>query len=36
MAAQWGWPIALAVAGAVALVGAVLWLKIDPAKGLDG
>ncbi len=36
MAGQWGWPIALAVAGAVALVGAVLWLKIDPAKGLDG
>jgi len=36
MAAQWGWPIALAVAGAVALVGAVLWLLIDPAKALDG
>ena len=36
MAAQWGWPIALAVAGAVALVGAGLWLKIDPAKALDG
>jgi ACS family glucarate transporter-like MFS transporter len=36
MAAQWGWPIALAVAGAVALVGAVLWLKIDPAKVVDG
>ncbi len=36
MAAQWGWPIALAVAGAVALVGALLWLKIDPAKALDG
>jgi len=32
MAAQWGWPIALAVAGAVALVGAVLWLKIDPTR----
>jgi ACS family glucarate transporter-like MFS transporter len=32
MAAQWGWPIALAVAGAVALVGAVLWLKIDPQR----
>ena len=29
MAAQWGWPMALAAAGAVALVGAVLWLKID-------
>jgi ACS family glucarate transporter-like MFS transporter len=29
MASQWGWPIALAIAGAVALLGAVIWLKID-------
>jgi ACS family glucarate transporter-like MFS transporter len=29
MAAQWGWPVALAAAGAVAILGAVLWLKID-------
>ena len=36
MAAQWGWPIALAAAGAVALLGAVLWVKIDPAQKLDG
>jgi ACS family glucarate transporter-like MFS transporter len=35
MAAQWGWPMALAAAGAVALVGAVLWLKIDPAQKPD-
>src|SRR5262249_40084884 len=36
MAAQWGWPMALAAAGAVALVGAVLWFKIDPAQEPDG
>jgi hypothetical protein len=36
MAEQWGWPIALAAAGAVALLGAVLWFKIDPAQKLDG
>jgi len=35
MAAQWGWPIALAAAGAVALLGAVLWVNIDPAQKLD-
>jgi ACS family glucarate transporter-like MFS transporter len=29
MAAQWGWPIALAAAGGVAVLGAALWLKID-------
>jgi len=34
MADQWGWPPALAVAGAVALLGAVLWLKIDLEKGV--
>jgi ACS family glucarate transporter-like MFS transporter len=33
MADQWGWPLALAVAGVVALFGAVLWLKIDLEKG---
>lgn len=36
MADQWGWPIALAAAGAIALVGAILWLKIDLANSLDG
>jgi ACS family glucarate transporter-like MFS transporter len=35
LAAQWGWPMALAAAGAVAMVGAVLWLKIDVAEKLD-
>ena len=29
LAAQWGWPMALAAAGTVAILGAVLWLKID-------
>jgi MFS transporter, ACS family, glucarate transporter len=36
MADQWGWPTALAAAGAVAMVGAILWLKVDPAQNLDG
>jgi MFS transporter, ACS family, glucarate transporter len=36
MAAQWGWSVALAVAGAIALLGAALWLKIDLSKKLDG
>lgn len=35
MAAQWGWPMALAAAGAVAFVGAVLWVKIDVARDAD-
>jgi ACS family glucarate transporter-like MFS transporter len=35
MADRWGWPSALAAAGAIALVGAVLWLKIDLAKKAD-
>jgi ACS family glucarate transporter-like MFS transporter len=34
MAVQWGWPLALAVAGAVALLGAILWIWIDSGKGL--
>jgi ACS family glucarate transporter-like MFS transporter len=29
MANEWGWPVALAAAGAIAMVGAALWLKID-------
>ena len=36
MAAQWGWSVALAAAGAIALLGAALWLKIDLSKKLDG
>jgi MFS transporter, ACS family, glucarate transporter len=35
LAAQWSWPMALATAGAVAMVGAVLWLKIDAGQRLD-
>jgi MFS transporter, ACS family, glucarate transporter len=35
MADQWGWPMALAAAGAVAVMGAVLWLKIDLTKKSD-
>ncbi len=34
IAAQWGWPVSLAFAGCVAFFGALLWLKIDPGKGL--
>jgi ACS family glucarate transporter-like MFS transporter len=36
MAAQWGWSVALAAAGAIALLGAVLWLKIDLSEKPDG
>jgi ACS family glucarate transporter-like MFS transporter len=35
IANQWGWPASLAVAAIIALVGGLLWLKIDPGKGLD-
>jgi len=34
IAAQWGWPVSLATAGGIALIGAALWLKIDPGKGV--
>jgi ACS family glucarate transporter-like MFS transporter len=34
MAAEWGWPVALAAAGAIAVVGAALWLKIDLEKAV--
>ena len=34
IASQWGWPVSLAFAGSVALLGAFLWLWIDPGKGL--
>lgn len=34
IAVHWGWPISLAFAGTVALLGAVLWVKIDPGKGI--
>jgi len=35
LAHQWGWPVSLGVAAAVAILGGVLWLKIDPGKGLN-
>jgi ACS family glucarate transporter-like MFS transporter len=34
LAHEWGWPLSLGVAAAVAIVGGFLWLKIDPGKGL--
>lgn len=34
IAEQWGWPISLSVAALIALTGGILWLKIDPGKGL--
>lgn len=35
IAAHWGWPVSLATAGAVALVGALLWFWIKPGEGLS-
>jgi len=35
LANQWGWPVSLGVAAAVAILGGILWLKIDPGKGLQ-
>jgi ACS family glucarate transporter-like MFS transporter len=35
LAHEWGWPVSLGVAAAVAIVGGVLWFKIDPGKGLN-
>jgi len=34
IAEQWGWPVSLGAAAAIALIGGILWLKIDPGKGL--
>ncbi|HKC94975.1 MAG TPA: MFS transporter, partial [Nitrospira sp.] len=33
IAAQWGWPTSIATAGAIALLGAALWLWINPEEG---
>jgi MFS transporter, ACS family, glucarate transporter len=33
IAAQWGWPVSLAAAGAIALLGAALWIWIKPGEG---
>jgi ACS family glucarate transporter-like MFS transporter len=34
LANQWGWPISLATAAFIAFIGGILWLKIDPGRGL--
>lgn len=34
IAEQWGWPFSLSVAALIALVGGLMWLRIDPEKGL--
>jgi len=35
LADHWGWPVSLLVAALIALAGALMWLKIDPGKGLE-
>ncbi|MBH0184957.1 MAG: MFS transporter [Nitrospira sp.] len=34
IAQHWGWPASLGVAALIALIGGILWLNIDPGKGL--
>jgi len=34
IAEQWGWSVSLSVAALIALIGGLLWLNIDPGKGL--
>jgi len=34
IAHQWGWPASLGAAAVIALVGGIMWLWIDPGKGL--
>jgi MFS transporter, ACS family, glucarate transporter len=34
IAAHWGWPVSLATAALIALAGGIMWLKINPGKGL--
>ncbi len=34
IAEQWGWPVSLLVGALIALLGGLLWLWIDPGKGL--
>jgi ACS family glucarate transporter-like MFS transporter len=34
IADYWGWPVSLFVAALIALAGALMWLMIDPGKGL--
>jgi ACS family glucarate transporter-like MFS transporter len=35
LADHWGWPFSLSVAALMALLGGVMWLWIDPGKGLE-
>lgn len=35
IAHQWGWPASLGAAALIALVGGIMWLKVDPGKGLE-
>jgi ACS family glucarate transporter-like MFS transporter len=34
IAQHWGWPVSLEVAALIALIGGILWLNIDPGRGL--
>jgi ACS family glucarate transporter-like MFS transporter len=34
LAHHWGWPVSLGAAAIIAIVGGLMWLKIDPGKGL--
>lgn len=34
IAEQWGWPLSLGTAALIAIIGGLLWLWIDPEKGL--
>ena len=34
IAAQWGWGVSLEAAALIAFIGGLLWLRIDPGKGL--
>lgn len=36
LADHWGWPISLLMAALIAGVGGMMWLMIDPGKGLEG
>jgi ACS family glucarate transporter-like MFS transporter len=35
IAQQWGWPVSLGIAALIAFIGGILWLNIDPGRGLD-
>jgi MFS transporter, ACS family, glucarate transporter len=35
IATHWGWPTSLGMAAAVAILGGLMWLRIDPGKGLE-